>query len=149
MRSTDDRGKPVTLHSLSFGAISEPDASTFRITPTQAKRLHSLKNRNFMESVLAVGLLAISIFVTTWGLHAAIIGLMTFMIATVAFFVTLTSTTRRYNRLNAVSYLPSRLICPACEHSMRGLSPEKDGCTVCPECGAAWNVPAPISKASP
>ena len=30
--------------------------------------------------------------------------------------------------------------CPACEYRMAALSPEPDGCTVCPECGAAWRL---------
>ncbi|MEM1165049.1 MAG: hypothetical protein AAGI30_02025 [Planctomycetota bacterium] len=30
--------------------------------------------------------------------------------------------------------------CIACRFDLRGLEPEDDGCTVCPECGAAWRV---------
>ncbi len=30
--------------------------------------------------------------------------------------------------------------CAACEFSLAGLAPEPDGCTVCPECGAAWKL---------
>jgi len=29
--------------------------------------------------------------------------------------------------------------CLACGYELRGLSAEPDGCSVCPECGAAWN----------
>lgn len=32
------------------------------------------------------------------------------------------------------------LRCPSCRYSLRGLTPEADGCTVCPECGAAWRM---------
>jgi len=32
--------------------------------------------------------------------------------------------------------------CGACEHDLRSLPPESDGCTVCPECGAAWRLPS-------
>jgi hypothetical protein len=28
--------------------------------------------------------------------------------------------------------------CLACGYDVRGVPPESDGCTVCPECGAAW-----------
>ena len=28
--------------------------------------------------------------------------------------------------------------CVACAYPLNGLAPEPDGCTVCPECGAAW-----------
>jgi hypothetical protein len=28
--------------------------------------------------------------------------------------------------------------CPACGYDIRGIPAAPDGCTVCPECGAAW-----------
>jgi hypothetical protein len=31
-------------------------------------------------------------------------------------------------------------ICAACGYDLHGLTPEPDGCTVCPECGAAWRL---------
>jgi hypothetical protein len=30
--------------------------------------------------------------------------------------------------------------CVACDYDLRGLPPEPDGCTICPECGAAWRL---------
>ncbi len=30
--------------------------------------------------------------------------------------------------------------CPACFYELDGLARESDGCTVCPECGAAWRL---------
>lgn len=30
--------------------------------------------------------------------------------------------------------------CPACTYDIGGLRVESDGCTVCPECGAAWRL---------
>lgn len=30
--------------------------------------------------------------------------------------------------------------CAACGYAMHGLTAQADGCTVCPECGAAWRV---------
>jgi hypothetical protein len=32
--------------------------------------------------------------------------------------------------------------CKACAFSLAGLNPEPDGCTLCPECGAAWRLPS-------
>lgn len=32
--------------------------------------------------------------------------------------------------------------CATCGYDIRGCRAEADGCTVCPECGAAWRVPA-------
>jgi len=31
--------------------------------------------------------------------------------------------------------------CMRCAYSLEGISAEADGCTVCPECGAAWELP--------
>lgn len=33
--------------------------------------------------------------------------------------------------------------CPACTHNLEGVLSDPDGCTVCPECGAAWKLTAP------
>ena len=38
--------------------------------------------------------------------------------------------------------------CAACGYSLRGLEPEQDGATLCPECAAAWNVPKLPTTAS-
>jgi hypothetical protein len=34
-------------------------------------------------------------------------------------------------------------LCPACGYSLAATTPESDGCTVCPECGASWKFPRP------
>jgi hypothetical protein len=34
-----------------------------------------------------------------------------------------------------------RRACPACLYDLTGLHPEADGCTLCPECSAAWSLP--------
>ncbi|MEQ8844349.1 MAG: hypothetical protein RIB58_05790 [Phycisphaerales bacterium] len=31
--------------------------------------------------------------------------------------------------------------CQACDYDLTGLTPDPDGCTTCPECGAAWRLP--------
>lgn len=31
-------------------------------------------------------------------------------------------------------------LCGSCGYELRGIAPEADGCTVCPECGGAWRV---------
>jgi hypothetical protein len=32
-------------------------------------------------------------------------------------------------------------VCPNCAYRIHGIPAEPDGCTVCPECGAAWRMP--------
>jgi hypothetical protein len=34
-------------------------------------------------------------------------------------------------------------LCPHCRFSLAAIFPDLDGCTVCPECGAAWKLPPP------
>ena len=33
-------------------------------------------------------------------------------------------------------------LCPSCGYSLYECESESDGCTVCPECGAAWRMPS-------
>lgn len=39
--------------------------------------------------------------------------------------------------------------CPACNYDLSGVEPEPDLCTVCPECGAAWQLDAPKYDLTP
>jgi len=34
-------------------------------------------------------------------------------------------------------------VCLVCSYKLGGIQPEPDGCTVCPECGAAWKLSSP------
>ena len=36
----------------------------------------------------------------------------------------------------------------ACGHDLKGTPVAEDGCTVCPECGAAWRMPERAPSAS-
>ena len=36
-------------------------------------------------------------------------------------------------------------VCLACGYSLKGIDPDPDGCTVCPECGGAWRRPQEVS----
>jgi hypothetical protein len=40
-----------------------------------------------------------------------------------------------------IDHLLSKHRCPACAFDLRGLTADPDGCTICPECGAAWRLP--------
>jgi hypothetical protein len=45
------------------------------------------------------------------------------------------------NAQRTVTEFLRRELCPACGYTIRELTAESDGCTVCPECGAAWRIP--------
>jgi len=47
---------------------------------------------------------------------------------------------RRHNPVWMRAWCDLR-ICPACGYDLAGQPVAEDGCTVCPECAAAWHVP--------
>lgn len=34
--------------------------------------------------------------------------------------------------------------CPSCNYALRGLPSDRDGCVMCPECGASWILPRDV-----
>ena len=42
---------------------------------------------------------------------------------------------------HAIGAMTRAGLCPACAYRIDDCQPEADGCTVCPECGAAWRMP--------
>ncbi len=58
------------------------------------------------------------------------------------FFVIALIWSRRRAQLTAEYIAECRALraCASCGYSLQRLSPEPDGCTVCPECGAAWRL---------
>ncbi|MCW5777645.1 MAG: hypothetical protein KIS87_14510 [Phycisphaeraceae bacterium] len=55
----------------------------------------------------------------------------------------------RRHRADVSGVLASCLRCPVCEGSLAGLLPDPDGCTPCPECGAAWRIDAGPKEQAP
>jgi len=47
---------------------------------------------------------------------------------------------RWQNAESVVTALTRTGLCPSCAYNMEGVVLEHDGCTVCPECGAAWRL---------
>ncbi len=43
------------------------------------------------------------------------------------------------------AHLAASRLCLCCGYGLAGVPPQQDGCTVCPECGAAWVLPRPPS----
>jgi len=41
---------------------------------------------------------------------------------------------------HAVAAMTRAGLCPACAYNINEIQPDPDGCTVCPECGAAWRM---------
>lgn len=50
----------------------------------------------------------------------------------------------RVARMNAPAHISAAKQlgrCPLCDYTIVNLEPERDRCTVCPECGGAWRLP--------
>ncbi len=47
----------------------------------------------------------------------------------------------RKNARRALAECLNRAVCASCGYSLASLARAEDGCTVCPECGAAWKLP--------
>lgn len=45
------------------------------------------------------------------------------------------------NAAAASKGLLERHLCPSCGYKLTALPIDPDGCTICPECGAAWRLP--------
>ncbi len=54
---------------------------------------------------------------------------------------------RRYVRDGYHRVFLAKEYCPSCGYRLLGAPPEGDGCTVCPECGAAWRLPCASAPA--
>jgi hypothetical protein len=48
----------------------------------------------------------------------------------------------RRNDRRAIDACLSSGVCPGCGYTLAGLAVEDDGCRICPECAAAWRLPA-------
>lgn len=46
---------------------------------------------------------------------------------------------------HAIRAMTDAGLCPSCAYRIDEIGPEPDGCTVCPECGAAWRIQDPES----
>ncbi len=44
-----------------------------------------------------------------------------------------------------IEALLDEAICPSCRYPIAGIPTAEDGCIICPECGAAWRLPAHAS----
>lgn len=59
-------------------------------------------------------------------------------IALIGFTLWLLVRSARRHDEQVVSGLLKAAMCPGCGYALGAIPPERDGCSVCPECGAAW-----------
>lgn len=69
------------------------------------------------------------------------------VVSTAIWFITLNAVRRsKFHKISSIHLEQGQ--CAACAYRLDGLTPEADGCVVCPECNAAWkhNRISPDSK---
>jgi hypothetical protein len=152
MKTTDDRGRTVTLLKFERGTSTTGGRAPLKYSPNQLnrQRKHEASNVLFLFAMLipvSVGLVMATTTLPLRGHYyirgALVLSCAAAMIAAFRFVV------RRADRIHAIHHMPAMGLCPACGYGIRGVPSEADGCTVCPECGAAWRVPPnPASQTS-
>lgn len=94
----------------------------------------------------AAGIFALTIFLAAMGhFSLRVMLIMSTVVFSVMFVMSFFSTLLIYKvtwrgPINGRDSLLTSDICPACAYRIAGVPPEPDGCTVCPECGAAWRM---------
>jgi hypothetical protein len=140
MRTVDDRDQPIELHALDRALMKRPMYMPMKLTEAQRRRNERMSRDGMILTVLPFILVVLGGYFTINTLNTfpclGTIALLIVMWLAIAWSV------RRYERVDAIHWVTAYKRCGACGHSLRGLNEEHDGCIVCPECGAAWRIPA-------
>jgi len=133
---TDDHGTVV--------AVLDP-RDLLKLTPTRsAARSRSRHER--IAGWTAITLLILAVPITAASPFTASVLVLCSIISLVAWSVMNTPRTVK-NRVRRICFESG--VCPGCGYIIRGLPRADDGCTVCPECGAAWWLPQNEPDAEP
>jgi hypothetical protein len=142
MKAWDDRGRTVRLKaSWLRSKVDQSLPPPLKIGPEQIKRADFFERRIAAELIISlVFILGGCIFM--WRFVNAPAHLLLMLI--LGFGLLLTVLWRAAARMDLVSgihYMLAKPQCPGCDHLLTGVPPQQDGCTICPECGAAWRLP--------
>ncbi len=163
MKIEDDRGRK---HDVSRVGATQFELYAGGKSMHEIARQIKLKSSKSVIWTETLGMLLLSFpFLTgVYGLFVAIndsqpLGfvLLLFVIASLGILLLLAAITRPKTLRREVDRLMAEFKmlratsqeCHICEYNLKGLAPEPDGCTVCPECGAAWNLQPSESVTSP
>lgn len=144
----DDRGRRVKALNIYDSRNTTVDSEAFPTTEHELIQRHVewFTGSNFLRGVAMLVLLAAVLILdstpvgswTSWPRTLAHSG----VIVTFCFLYILAIEPligrREANFVRGVMLRRRR--CASCGYSIDGFKPDEDGCTVCPECGAAWNL---------
>lgn len=154
-RVHDDRDKVVPLATSAHGPVQglvsgrakRITAALARSTGDSASPLERRQAVRFavvmLPLFLLMGIAPVLIALTSWWLFPLVVPLG----AAQAWFGIAIS--NRWHARRLARAIVNEGICGSCAHELRGLPSHEDGCTLCPECGAAWRLdpakpPAPL-----
>lgn len=141
--ANDDRGARVVLERSRLRSDRRNADAHFRMIQERVEEQYRISNR--MVAVLIAFAVFTQIVDHVTGMTHLTKTLGLFAIAGVMWLIAVRSMAR-----NAASGVIRVLlhdgICPSCTYSLEGLSPHKDGCYQCPECGAAWRADRVIRR---
>lgn len=145
LRLRDDRGNmfPIRSPHLKLERKADPAAITWYRLAQLRRDSESLPTR-----IAGYGTIAFAATALVWFGTAAAIGGETgravVLLAFVPVFVAIGLMWRQQLRSTLARYEAKRFelppACPSCRYNLASLPPEPDGCTICPECGAAWRL---------
>lgn len=166
-RSTKDhRGKPVPIPSgLTVAAV----AADSRLSPRARERITAHLRRDelsWAESAqgcaweFAVQFLLVPIAVVVvlcwwwfiargWSKQAVKWSIVAVSIAVFVAYISLDIWVKRACRGTVIEALLREGLCPSCGYEIKTVPPQADGCSVCPECGAAWRLALPGQPTDP
>lgn len=135
----DDRGTEIGVHERE----ERPDRPA--LTPEQSERIWIwLRRRRSPWRFVVPSLIILAMAVCTLGVSLFMVPLSEAVrwaiVLGLALFVAMCQRSLTVAAAPGSYALLAIGRCPSCDYDLAHLPPEADGCTVCPECGAAWRL---------
>jgi hypothetical protein len=136
----------------SRGIAHEPGRLRTEFADSSREPLNIVAARSAVLEMVISGVrtvaVAIGVFVLAVALGAPVVpfGLAIFVVLGVLTYRSLAQTHREESVRQLATGGSGARHCVCCAYNLHGLVPEADGCVVCPECGAAWRVAAPVES---
>ncbi|HLP83448.1 MAG TPA: hypothetical protein VK157_03795 [Phycisphaerales bacterium] len=140
VRARDDRGKPIRVRVW----LVAPDDRGDGTRPWIVRQWRRLPEVIIPPAIFVCGILVLVTLALREG--PAVIAVTLFspvssslIFVSIALLLWMNRAMARHVKKTREAWKGAKR-CPACRYDMRGLEPDEDDCTPCPECGAAWDM---------